>query len=49
MFLLLFKPFESGFLECSTEGKVIGKLVESLDVKPCCLVVVRIGGEIGRA
>lgn len=39
---MLFKPFKSGFLECSSEGKVIGKLVESLDVKLCCLAVVRL-------
>lgn len=34
---------EAAFLNVAVrEGKVIGKLVESLDVKLCCLAVVRL-------
>lgn len=44
IFLLFFKSLNIGLIECSDEGEVISKLLESLGVEPCCLFVVGIGG-----
>lgn len=39
IFLLFFKSLNIGLLECSDESEVISKLLESLGVEPCYLLI----------